>query len=86
MRPQQQIVGVVGGQVIAAGVGVGVMGVEGALPGERPVEIGRLAGRLVQRQRGADHGGEIGGQAGKQQLAGAPGMAEPVALGHVCAR
>ena len=86
MRPQQQVGGVVGGQIIAAGVGVGVMGVEGALPGQRPLEIGPLAGRFVERQRGADHGGEIGCQAGKQQLAGAPGMAEPVALGHVCSQ
>ena len=84
MRPQQQIGGVIGGQVITAGVGVGVMGVEGALPAQRPFEIRPLAGRFVKCQRRPDHGGKIAGQAGKQQFAGAPGMPEPVALGHVC--
>ncbi len=83
MRPQQQVVGVVGREIIAAGVGVGVMGVEGALPGKRALEIGPLAGRFVQRQCGADHGGEIRGETGEGQLAGAPGMAEPVAFGHI---
>ena len=34
VRPHQQVVGVVGGEVIAAGVGIGVMRVERALPGE----------------------------------------------------
>jgi len=74
--------GVVGGKIIAAGVGIGVMRIERALPGQRLREIGAFAGRLMQRQRGADHGGEIGGQAGKQQLARAPGMPKPIALGH----
>ena len=83
MRPQQQIVGVVGRQVIAASVGVGVMRVEGALPGQRAVEIGSFAGRLKEGQRGADHGGEIGRQSRKQQLAFAPRMTETVFFGHI---
>ena len=58
------------------------MGVEGALPSHRPLEIGSIAGRLMQHQRGADHGGEVGRQAGKQQFARAPGVPEAVALGH----
>ena len=60
------------------------MRVERALPGQRLLEIGALAGRLVQRQRGADHGGEVGGEAREEQPAVAPGMAEPVAAGHAC--
>ena len=43
MRAQQKVVGVVGRQVIAAGVGVGVMDVERALPGQRPLEIDPLS-------------------------------------------
>ena len=62
-------VGVVGGQIIAAGVGIGVMRIESALPGQRALEIGALAGRLVKRERGADHGGVVRGQARQQQLA-----------------
>ncbi len=54
------------------------------LPGQCLVEKLALAGRLEQRQRGADHGGEIRRQPRKQQLPGAPRMAEPVALGHRC--
>ena len=61
---------------------MGVIFVECPLPGERALEIGALPGRLVQRQRGADHIGEIGGEAWIEQSAVAPGMAEPVCLGH----
>ncbi len=86
MRAQQQIGGVVGGEIIAAGIGIGVMRIERALPGKRAVEEAPLAGRLVERQRGADHGGEIGGEAWKQQLPVAPGMAEPVAFASCSAR
>ena len=41
MRPQQQIVGVVGAPEIAAGAGVGVMRIERALP-ERPARARRV--------------------------------------------
>ena len=58
------------------------MPVEGRLPGERAVEIRARAGRLVERERGPDHVGVVGGEPRQQQLAGAPGMAEPVAIAH----
>ncbi|MGH3174108.1 MAG: hypothetical protein ACRDPF_09635, partial [Streptosporangiaceae bacterium] len=38
MRPQQQVAGVVGGKIIAARVGVGVMRVEARLPDARSLE------------------------------------------------
>ena len=82
MRPQQQIAGVVRRPVIAAGLSVGVMRIERALPRQRLVEKALLAGRLEQRERGADHRGEVGRQSGKQQLPVAPRMTETVALGH----
>ena len=83
VRPHHQALGVVGGEEIAAVVGIGVVAVERALPGQRALEIGVLAGRLVERERGADHGGMIGGEAREQEPALAPGMAEPVAARHL---
>ena len=85
-RAHHQAFGVGGGEIVGAGLGVGVVAVERALPGERLFEIGALPGRLVERQRGADHGGEVGREAGKFELACAPGMAEPVAARHRRAR
>ena len=66
MRPQQQVVGVVGRQIIAAGVGIGVMRIERMLPFQGLIEIIALTCRFVKRQGGADHRGEIGRQTGKQ--------------------
>ena len=80
--PDDQAFGVGGGEIIGAGLGIGVVAIERALPGERLVEIVLLPGRFVERERGADHGGEVGREAGKLELAFAPGMAEPVAAGH----
>ena len=82
-RAHHQALGVVGGEEIAAVVRIGVVAVERALPGERLVEVAALGRRLVQRQRGADHVGEVGGEAGEQEPPFAPGMAQPVAAGHL---
>ena len=81
MRPHDQSLGcVVGGEIIAAGFRIGVMRVE-ARPARSARDRDSGARRSPhKRECGADHRGEIGGQAGIQELALAPGMAEPVAL------
>ena len=84
MRAQQQVAGVVGGQVIAAGVGVGVMRVERALPGQRLIEIGALAGRLVSASAARIMAAKSDARPGNSSCAGAPGMAEPVAVASCC--
>ena len=81
-RADDETLGVGGGQIIGAGLRIGIVAVERMLPGERPIEISLPAGRLMQRQRGADHRREVGCEAGKFQLALAPGMTEPVAARH----
>jgi hypothetical protein len=59
VRTQQQIGSIIRGKIVTGGVGVGVMRVERALPGESLIEIAAFAGCFIERQRGADHGGEI---------------------------
>ena len=81
-RAHHEALGIVGGEEITAVVGIGVMAIEGALPGERLVKVGPLAYGLVERQRGPHHAGEVRGQPGQQQPPGAPGMPQPVAAGH----
>src|SRR5262249_49949449 len=63
--PHDQAGGVVGGEEVAAVVGIGVVAIERRLPGQCAFEMGLLAGRLVKRQRGPDHGGVIRGVAGR---------------------
>ena len=83
MRAHHQVAGVVGGQEIGAGFGVGVVSVELTLPAERPLQKAALPGRFVERQRRPDHGGVVGGEPRQQQLALAPGMAEAAVPRHV---
>ena len=59
------------------------MPVERGLPGQGLVQIGSFAGGFVQRQGGPDHEGKVRGETGIKQAAVAPGMAKPVAAGHV---
>ena len=71
-RTDDEAFGVGRGQVIRAAFRVGVVAIEGALPGEGLVEICRRAGGLVERKRGADHGGEVGRHPRKLELTFAP--------------
>src|SRR5438445_1649568 len=81
--PHPQPLGIIGRQEITGSLAIGVMAIERCLPDERRLEVIVLAGRLVKRERCADHGSMIGCKTRKQQLARAPGMAQPVSLGHL---
>ena len=75
MRAQHQALGVVGGEVIAAGVGVGVVRVERALPGQRLLEISRArrSPRRAPARRGSWRRSRRRGR--ETAAAVAPGMA-----------
>ncbi len=83
MRPQHQAFRVIGGEVITAGLRIGVMRIERGLPNLGALQIGALAGRFIERQRGARHRGKIRSEARIKQLARAPRMTEPIALRHL---
>ena len=59
--PHDEALGVIGRQKVATGRRIGVVGIEGALPRQRALQVGPLPGRFVECERGADHGGEIRG-------------------------
>ena len=81
-----QVGGVVGGEEIAAAVRVPVMPVEHADPVARLRQIGGVAGRLVQRQRGAAQIGVVVDAGRMARPPVAPAMAQPPVRRRSCCR
>ena len=72
VRTHHQPLRIIGGEVVAAIVVVGVVAVERSLPGQRRKEIFARPGGFVERERRPDHGRIIGREARQQQFARPP--------------
>src|SRR6478736_5188675 len=73
---------VVGGEEIAAALGVRVVALESRLPPDSICQVSWLASGLMQRQCGAYHTGEIRCEPGIDKLAPAPSMPHAIVSGH----
>ena len=80
MVADDDVPGVVGGMEIAAVRLVPIVGIGHRDPAPRPVEIGRLAGHLIERQSGAGHVGVIVDHRLGLEFSPAVGVTETVAV------
>ena len=86
LRANDERVGVFGRHGEDAGVGDEIIVHQHLAPGAGTVEIGRLAGRLVERQRRPHHRGVVEREPREDELPGAPGVAEAAVAAHLPAR